>query len=117
MGNISTSGAATHKAGDGMSTSIPKAAWDEWLSGAEAFVNVETRYNWSDNFATLNSDVKHIVSDTVASLVAMNAISYDMSGYSSRTEAETMLDFLRDTTNRNIKTIEEQKKKDFMTGA
>ena len=117
MGNFTTSGSATYKAGDGMTTNIPKEAWDLWISGAEAYINVATRFNWSDEYSTLNDDVKYVLEDTASSKVAMNAIGYDMSGYSSRSEAETMVDILTDSINNNITILKEIKSRDFVTEA
>jgi len=116
MGNIIVSGAAVYKAGANVSTTIPEGAWIEWISGAESFVNAETRYNWSDAYATLNEDVKYIVANTVSSLVAISAINYDMSGYTSRVEAQVMLDVNNDIANRGIKTLTEIKNRDFIIG-
>ena len=111
------SGSAVAKAGAGVSSSIPEGTWTEWISGAASYINSTTRNNWSDSFLTLNSDVKHILTDTASSLVAMNAISYDMSGYTSRTEAGTMLDVLRDGIARNIAVLKEEKVQTFIDNA
>ena len=117
MGNIIVSGAAVHKAGSGASVLIPEAAYTEWISGAEATINVATRYNWSDAYSTLNEDVKYIVYDTVASLAAIPVVSYDMSGYTSRVEAEDIINVLRDGILRNISILRDIKSQSFAIGA
>lgn len=117
MVNFSASGAASDKAGAEVSLDIPEAAWTRWASGAAASINTATRYNWSDNFATLNTDVKWILEDVSSSMVAMNAINYDMSGYTSRYEAETMLDVQNENIIRNISILRNIKSQTFILGA
>ena len=90
--------------------------WVKWISGAEAFVNVMTRKNWSDEYATLSDDVKHILDDCTSSLVAIQAISYDMSGYTSRGEAESMINVQRDNALRQMSLLRDIKQQTFMEG-
>jgi len=83
----------------------------------ESTINVYCRYNFSDNFATLNADVKYILSDIAASLIAIQAIAYDMSGYTSRTEAEDMINILRDAVLRGLSILRDKKQQDFINAA
>lgn len=62
-----------------------------WGLQAENYLNILCRYNWSDNFAGLNVDVKYILSEFVARYVAVCGIAYNMAGYTSRIEAEDMI--------------------------
>ena len=117
MGNIILSGAAVYKAGANVSTSIPEAAWTEWISGAEAYINVATGYNWSDSFASLNSDVKYILYDCASNLVGAHAVAYDMSGYTSRVEAEDIINILLFKANQQVKVLKEQGSESFIRGA
>ena len=52
---------------------------------------VISRYNWADKFNTLNADVAGIVREYCARHIAMAGISYNMAGFTSRIEAENML--------------------------
>ena len=114
MGNFIVSGAAVRKAGANVSIAIPELAWTEWISGAESIINDMTRYNWSDNYATLNDDTKHILSDTAASMVATDAIRYDMEIYVSISEAQSMISSLNDAAMRNISILRDIKTQTFM---
>jgi hypothetical protein len=116
MGNIILSGAAYRKAGANV-PAIAEPAWGEWISGAEAYVNNVTRYNWSDNYAALNDDVKFLLNDVVSAIVAKKAISHDMSGYTSRAEAQTMIDVLDDEVKDGLKILQDDKVKTFVKGA
>ena len=117
MGNIVLSGACARKAGANVSTAITEAAWSEWMSGAESTINVATRNNWTNSYTTMSEDVKYIIAETVSSLVAINAITYDMSGYTSRGEAEDMIVVLRDAAIRNISFLKDKKAEDFADAA
>ena len=85
---------------------------------AESTINCICRFNFSDAVtAGLNADVKGILSDIASSLVAIEAISYDMSGYTSRIEAEDMINVLRDIALRNLSLLRDKKVVDFINAA
>ena len=90
---------------------------EQTIRQAESLVCATTRYNWLDNYSTLNEDVKYILEEAVSSWSAMAMISYDMGGYTSASEATTMLDVLIDRYNRAIKELKEQSVKNFVEGA
>lgn len=64
---------------------------NNWCLQAESFLNALSKYNWSDKFASLNADVKYILAEYSARYVAVSAISYNMAGFTTRTEAENMV--------------------------
>ena len=85
---------------------------------AESFVNVLCRNNYSDAVtAGLNADVEGIFSDLVSSMVAIQAICYDMSGYTKLSEAEDMITVLRDGILRNLSVLRDKKQQDFIDAA
>ena len=114
-----TSGAAVAKAGANANSTITVsgARLSEWSAQAESTVNAITRKNYSDTYAALNADVTGILNDVTTSLIANNIISYDMSGYTSRAEAETMLDVNRDTATRGLSLLRDKKQTTFIDGA
>jgi hypothetical protein len=115
-GIMATTQQVLDKAGANVSsTSSAEAYTNRFVAQAEAVVNSLTRYNWNDDYAGLNVDVKGLLSDAVACYAAMMVIQYDMSGMSSR-EAETRLDFLRDAFERNIRALIDIKVRDFVKG-
>ena len=94
---MTSEGEIKSKEGANVSTALTDDMHDAWVLQAESKVNVIMRINFSDLVtAGMNADVKGILSDIVSSMVAMNGIMYDMSGYTSRAEAENMVDVLRD---------------------
>ena len=104
-------------------TAITAAETDKYVLQVESFVNVATRFNWSDAWGStpatpdLNVDVAWILGEITSNMCAMYAIQYDMSGFSSRKEAETMLDVLREGALRGISILRDLKQQDFMNGA
>jgi len=83
----------------------------------ESFINTATRTNYSDSYASLNADVKRILSEAASNLVAIYGISYDMSGYTSRIEAEDMINILWSRFNQCIAMLMDQKSVTYINGA
>ena len=90
---------------------------NDYMTQAESLINAQTRTNWSDLYSGLNTDVKGILKMAAACWSAMAVIQYDMSGFTSRVEAETMLDVLRDRFVQCMKTMEDMKVRQFMKDA
>lgn len=88
-----------------------------WVAMAESVVNNITRFNWSDKYAGLNTDVKFIISDTVSSYVAIYAITFDLSTFSDRVEGETMINVHREIIARGLSLLRRQEVKTFMEDA
>ena len=100
------------------STSVAVAATDVYVLNVESKINAMTRFNWSDAFtAGLNVDVQDILTETGAAWCAMIVIQSDMSGFTSRAEAQTMLDVLRDFVTTNISILRDIKTQTFINNA
>lgn len=70
---------------------------DKYVLDVEAMINAMTRVNWSDLVtAGLNADVEGILREASACFCAIYVIQADMSGFTSRVEAEDMVNILRD---------------------
>jgi len=94
-GIFATSSQILTKAGTNYnSTFVTEAKINLLCLEAESRINITTRKNWSTAYAGLNAAVKYILGEAESCFVAMHIIAADMSGYSSRVEAETMLDLL-----------------------
>lgn len=99
------------------STATAEAYTNVFILDAESFINILTRKNWTDAYAGLNADVKYILREAASCLAAIYAINYDMSGFTSMAEAETMLDVLRDGAERSIGLLADQKSVTYTNGA
>lgn len=114
---MTTEAEIEQKSGAGVSAAFDTTMMTASNLRAESIINCICRYNFSDTFATLNLDVKQILSDFCSSFVAIEAISYDMSGYTTRIEAEDMINILRDGMLRNISLLRVQEVVTFINGA
>jgi hypothetical protein len=104
-----------YKAGAGASATSKAAAYvTAFMFQAESFINAACRYNFSDNYATLNDDTKGILKEAASNLAAIYVIQYDMSGFASRVDAEDMVNILRDAALRCIALLKEKQVTDFI---
>jgi hypothetical protein len=67
---------------------------NQWCSEAESYINIICMNNFSDTYAALNTDVKKILTEACSNLVAIYGISYNMNSYTTRIEAENMINIL-----------------------
>jgi hypothetical protein len=116
-GIFATSDEILVKAGENYDTSITEARINALCLQVESLINVVCRYNFSDAYAGLNADVKGLLSEAASNLVAIYIISFNMAGFTSRTEAEDMINILRDGALRALSLLKDKKAQDFMTGA
>ena len=109
---LTTSGEALAKAGYHYNPDLTTSgALAGWSNQAEGRIVAETRRNWVSQYAGLSEGIKRILSDIASSLIAKQIISCDMSGYTSRSEAQTMLDVQDDVAETGIRIL-----KDFKSG-
>ncbi len=119
------SGAAMVKAGLNIPNSISSAdvfvgadfVVDHWINQAESVINANIRFNFTDAYGTLNADTKMILNDVASSLAAINIIQYDMNSYTTRIEAEDMVNIQRDIALRGLSILRDKKQQDFINGA
>ena len=98
-------------------TSKATAATDVYVLEVESMVNVLTRHNWSDDFSGLNADVKNILKEVTSNICAIYVIQSDMSGFTSRIEAEDMINVLRDAALRGLSILRDKKAQEFIKNA
>ena len=117
-GIFATTAEVERKCGANVSTVAKAEAYiNDYMTQAESEINVATRFNWSDAYSGLNTDVKGILKEAASNLAAMYAISYDMSGFTTIFEAQTMLDHLNASYLRALSLLRDIKQQDFMNGA
>ena len=110
---LTTSGAAILKAGVNANSTIVAsgAALLSFSNEAEGRIEGETRRLWVSGYSGLDDGMKNVLSDVCSSLIAMQIMSYDMSGYTSRQEVGTMLDVQDDRASKGLQFL-----KDFKSG-
>ena len=106
------------KAGTGAnSTAVNTTATDVYVLEVEAMVNVLTRHNWSDDFSGLNDDAKNILKMVTSNICAILVIQWDMSGYTSRVDAEDMINVLREHYLLGLSKLSDKKNQEFINNA
>jgi hypothetical protein len=117
-GIFCTTAEVLRKAGANASvTSSAEAYTNDYVTQAESTINGMVRYNFSDNYASLNVDTRGILKEVASNLAAIYVISYDMSGFTTRTEAEDMINILRDAALRGLSILRDKKVQDFINGS
>ena len=117
-GIFATTAEVQRKTGSGASaTSNTEAYINDYMTQVESLINAYCRFNFSDAYSSLNVDVKGILKEVASNLAAIYVIAYDMSGYDSRTEAEDLINILRDGALRGLSVLRDKKAQDFINGA
>ena len=89
---------------------------DVWITQAESFINNTIRYNFTDNYATLNDDTKKIIAECAECWAAIPCITYNMDSYTLRT-AENMVNVLNDRIQKLLKLLSDKKVEHFITSS
>lgn len=106
------------KAGRGASAvSGAEAYTNDYINQVESYINCLARYNYSDNYATLNADVKLILKEAASNLAAIYVIQYDTTGYSSTREAENIINTNWARFMQCIRLLHDQKTNTYIQGA
>ena len=115
-GTLCTSADVDAKVGNGVSASVTEAFKNSYVLAAESYINTLCKYNFTDNFSSLNVNVKYIVSEACSNLTAIYSISYDISGYNSSREAENLINICWQRFMQCIKLLNEDDNLNFVKG-
>lgn len=117
-GIFATTAEVQRKAGANASTvSNVEAYINDYMTQAESYINVATGKNWSDEFSSLNVDVKGILKEAASNLAAIYVIQYDMFAFTQLEEAEDMVNILWSRFEKCIEILKELGSKKFMVDA
>lgn len=116
MADICLSGAVLAKAGKHHSLSGAAFIDTLFIPQAISYISTVSRINFSGAYAAFDADVKRILEDAISSKAAISVINYDMSGYTSRAEAQTMLDVNYTIMTDAIKLLKDKEYTDFIEG-
>lgn len=112
---LCTSGAIVIEAGDGVNStaSTSGAILSKLSEDAEGEFCALTRKDWVSDWANVDTRIQLAVTSAVSKMAGFNLIKYDMSGYTSRNEAQTMLDVCDDQANKIIRELTEKENQSF----
>jgi hypothetical protein len=100
-------------------TSVAEAYTNVYILLAEGELSKAARYDWVTNYASVSDIGKEILRGATAAFAAVMVLNYDMSGFTDRQEATTMLNILWVLFSETKSLFEKDNKyKDFvLTGA
>jgi hypothetical protein len=110
---LCTSGAVKLKAGANAPT-LTAAEYTDLINKAEAFACCVSRYDWVTNYGGLSDIAKNLLQDLASSHAAISVINNDMSGFTSRTESQVMLDVNYSKVVDAVNLIKDDKFKTFL---
>jgi hypothetical protein len=122
---MTSSGAVLVKAGVGVSTDISEVGvygqtadtiLTEFINQSESEVNVTTKIDYTAAYGTLSNDTKKVLDMIVSNLAAIYAVEYDMSGYSTRGEAESQINVLNNAAIRGMELLKQDPQKKALSG-
>lgn len=90
-------------------TSKAEAYTNIYIQEVEGLIMCECRHDFKTDYATLNASIKELLRQATSDMAAMYVIIYDMSGYTSRTESENMINVLYRLYRNAIKLLKDQK--------
>ena len=99
-------------------TSKAEAYANSYLAQAENLINCTARKVFAADtaaFTALPATTKYLLTEAASNLAAIYAIQYDMSGFTSRVEAEDMINILRDGALRALSILRDKKTQSFLS--
>lgn len=108
------SGSVKILAGENVDTSLTDAQYTILINNAEAVLSMNAKYDLVTNYASLPTNMKPFLTDACAALAAVGAINFNMSNYTSRTEAQTMLDVNYSKVVEAINLLRDDKFREFL---
>ena len=117
-GTVATEADIALMAGENVdSTGDTEANRNLLMAQAESFLCNLMRYNVVDNYSSLNADVKASLTEYAARYCAVALIAYNMAGFTSRIEAEDMLNIHLFRMRQLEKLLGDQKTSTYIQGA
>lgn len=114
-GTLCSNGDVLKKCGANASaTSSAEACTNVYIKESEGYISTVTRYDWVTNYSSVSTIGKEILRECTAALAAIKVINYDMSGFSTRTEAQTMVDILYSMAIDCLNILKEDKGREFV---
>ena len=117
-GIFATTAEVQRKVGANASTTSNVEAYiNDYITQAESYINVVTRFNWSDAYAGLNVDVKGILKEAASNLAAIYVMMYDSLQFPTFEDREDMVNVLFARFQQCIEVLQDQKNSAFMNNA
>jgi len=112
---LTDSGAVKIRAGANVSTALTNAQYDELINQAESYLSAALRVDLVADYSGYDANKQKVIDMTVSALAATTAINYNMSGYTSRAEALTMINVNWATYREGLEILKEKYTSDFIS--
>lgn len=113
-GTFCTTAEAVRKAGAGASAvSSAEAYVNQFVKEVEGRIMTGTRYDFKTNYASLNTETKELLREATSNMAGIYIINYDMAQFTSRTEAELMINVLKSQADECVELLLDQKTKTY----
>ena len=111
-----TSGSAIAKAGTHANSTVTMSGsiLDAWCDDAEGRVCAECHTDFVTASGSYTTQIKNAIGDICSSLIAMNIIAYDTTGYLSR-EADILLNVNDDKASKGLQILKNKEKQRLST--
>ena len=116
LGTLAVNADVVEEAGiNANATYTAEAYTNKYIKKAEGLLCEVARYDFVTNYASVSTIGKEALRDAVSSYAAVKCLKQDMSGFTSRQEALTMVNILWANWTETVKRIEKDNKyKDFI---
>ena len=91
-----------------------EAYTNKYIKKAEGFICSQARYNFVANYASVSTMGKEFLRKVTSELAAIDVIKQDMGGFTSRTEAQVMIDILYNLAVEAINLLRDEDFKQFV---
>lgn len=104
-----TSNVQYHAGANASATAKAEAYTNVYVQQVEGQIMCMCRKDFKAVYGALNEETKELLRQATATLAAILVISFDMSGFSSRAEAELMINILKTIGDESIQLLKDQK--------
>ena len=90
---------------------------DGWIEEAEGYLSTALRQDLVSGYSGYNASTKLILQKATETIAAIEVIRFDMNGYTSRVEAESMVNILFEELNKMLAVLIDQKGAQYVVGS
>ncbi len=104
------------KAGANVSAALTTDNYTSFINEAESHISMVSKVDWVTRYGDISTETKTVLGEITSAWAAIKAITYDMSGYTSRFEAAQMLNVNWAIYDQNLRFLKKQANTNFIIG-
>ena len=115
-GTLTNNAEVLRKAGaNAVAAAKDEAFTNQYILEAEGYISATAKYDFVKNYSKLDTNSKRILREVASNLAAIYVIIYDMSGFTTRTEAENMINILWGRLERGMRSLLDDRSLNYIT--